>query len=494
LCVVCVWRYVSIMFYYNNIGNNDMFNYSLNGVTLRLIRETRYTNAEKECPDVKAEKECPYANIKQECPHVKAERECPYAEAKKECPYTAKKECPLRWCVTYKKKRVYYSTGIKLLWVEWNYLDALYRLTKNGEKIKSNDWDPLNKLQKNKIKDYYNDLQAYYSNRMEKNVRELAQADNFTFTSLNVKLNKVVINTANLAFQSKIDSLMKDEKVGNANVYKCALRSLESFKGNNVLFSEITPEWLKKYQSFMEKNGLRYSSIGMYLRTLRVIVNEARTQGLINPSTYPFGRGKFEIPTGSGREMALTLEDIKKIAAFECQTKTIEMSRDLWLFSFYCNGVNFGDMCRFTFDNIENDEIYFYRKKTFNKVKEKKEIIAPILPPMLDIINKWGSDDQRKSHIFPFLNECTTEEEMKHEISNLIRLVNKQIKIVTKALGLPDLSTYSARHSYATILAKKRVPESYIADQLGHANRTVTQNYFGNYSKEERFIYNSMLL
>jgi len=78
--------------------------------------------------------------------------------------------------------------------------------------------------------------------------------------------------------------------------------------------------------------------------------------------------------------------------------------------------------------------------------------------------------------------------------SNLIRLVNKQIKIVTKTLGLPDLSTYSARHSYATILAKKRVPESYTADQLGHANRTVTQNYFGNYSKEELFTYNSMLL
>ncbi len=83
---------------------------------------------------------------------------------------------------------------------------------------------------------------------------------------------------------------------------------------------------------------------------------------------------------------------------------------------------------------------------------------------------------------------------MKLKIFDIIRLTNRQIKFVTKALGLPDISTYNARHSYATILAKLKVPESYIAESLGHANRTITQGYFGSYSKEERIQYNSMLL
>jgi integrase len=144
---------------------------------------------------------------------------------------------------------------------------------------------------------------------------------------------------------------------------------------------------------------------------------------------------------------------------------------------------------------IEHHEIYFYRKKTVNKTKDKKEIVAPILEPMQRIIDRWGNDNTGNTVlIFPFCNECTTEEQYRHEIHNIIRLTNKQIKIISKALNLPDISTYSARHSYATILAKLRVPESYIAEQLGHANRTVTQNYFDNYTKKERIHYNSMLL
>jgi integrase len=273
------------------------------------------------------------------------------------------------------------------------------------------------------------------------------------------------------------------------------LHSIEAYAGKNIQFNAVTIKWLVNYQKYLEGKSISYATMGMRYRAIRAILNLAIKNNDVKESAYPFGKGKFEIPSGSGREMALTVEEVRRIAAYECPTDTLAMCRDLWLFSFYGNGVNFGDMCRFKWGDVENGEIYFYRKKTFNNTKDKKEIIAPILPPMQAIIDRWSNPNTGKNvFIFPFCNECTTEEQLKHAIHNILRLSNKQIKLVTKALELPDISTYNARHSYATILAKMRVPESYIAEQLGHANKTVTQNYFDSYTKEERITYNSMLL
>jgi len=407
-----------------------MFDYSLNGVTLRLTFDKR-------SPDENG-------------------------------------RYPIRWCVTYKRERTYLSTGIRLT---------------------PDEWTALGDSRKPSIKEHRNSLQRYYEDVIKKHVKELSETDNFTFDALNVRLSRAVIHTVNSAFDAKVKELKEAGHEGNATVYEFIKTAFETYGGKAIPFSAVTPKWLFAYQKEMEKKGISYATMGMRFRTLRAIINDAIRKGLIKANAYPFGKGKFEIPTGSGREMALYLDDIKKIAAYDCLTDTLAMCRDLWLFSFYCNGANFGDMCRFKYDNVEQGEIYFYRKKTFTKTKDKKEIIAPILEPMQRIINQWGNPNTGKNaFIFPFCNECTTEEQMRHEIHNIIRLTNKQIKIVTKALELPDISTYSARHSYATILAKKRAPESYIAEQLGHANRTVTQNYFDSYTKEERIQYNSMLL
>jgi integrase len=406
------------------------FSYSLNGVTLCLIRDIRYKDN--------------------------------------------KESCPLKWRVTCKRKVVYYSTGISLLPEAWNALEVSRKPT---------------------IKEHRDSLQRYYDEVLKRNVKELAETDNFNFDILNVRLNHAIINTVNSAFDAKIKELKDSGHIGNSTVYEFIKTALEAYAGQNIQFSTITPKWLLSYQREMERKNISYATMGMRFRTLRAIFNDAIRKDLIKQSMYPFGKGRFEIPTGSGREMALSIDDICEIAAYKCQTDTQTMCRDLWLFSFYCNGINFGDMCRLKYDNIEQNEIYFYRKKTFNKTKDKKEIIAPILKPMQDIIDRWGNQNADKdSFIFPFCNGCTTEEQMRHAIHNIIRLTNKQIKTVSKALKLPDISTYSARHSYATILAKKRVPESYIAEALGHANRTVTQNYFDSYTKEERIQYNSMLL
>jgi integrase len=408
-----------------------MFDYSINGVSMCLIRDIRSKDTNN--------------------------------------------SCPIKWRVTYKRKQVYYPFNVYLSLDDWNLLQENSR--------------------KPSIKELRDSLQIYFDAVIKKHIKELSEMDNFTFDNLNLKLSRAVINSVNAAFEDKIKELKEANAIGNSTIYQGVLNSIEAFAGKSISFSSITPKWLMNYQKHMESKQISYATMGMRFRSLRAIFNDAIRKDLIKPNTYPFGRGKFEIPSGSGRDMALTVENIRQLAAYDCPTETLTMCRDLCLFSFYCNGINFGDMCRLKYGDIEREEIYFYRKKTFNKTKDKREIVAPILEPMQRIIERWGNSNTGNDvFIFPFCNECTTEEQLKHSIHNITRLANKQIKIVCEALNLPNVSTYSFRHSYATILAKKRVPESYIAEQLGHANRTVTQNYFDSYTKEERIQYNSMLL
>ena len=386
-------------------------------------------------------------------------------------------ECPLKWCVTYQRKQVYYSTGINLNETDW---EALIGKGKTAE-----------------IKAYRKTLQTYYDDVIHKNVKDLSEKGIFNFDTLNIRLSKSAGDDLFLAYDVKIENMKSEGRIGNASFYQCSKNSITVYTTKKLKVTDISISWLNGYYKHLINKGISYATMGMYLRSLRVILNDAILTGTLSLEAYPFGKGKFIIPTATGRDLSLELSDIKKIADYNCSSRTMEMCRDLWLFSFLANGINFGDMLTLKFENIKQGEISFKRAKTIRTSTEKVDIYIPILKPLQEIINKWGNVPSAKAYIFPFLNNCKNETDRKREILNVIRLTNKQIKNVTKALELNDISTYNARHSYATILAKSidpRVPESYIAESLGHSKKTVTQNYFGGYNKQERIKYNSLLL
>ena len=388
-------------------------------------------------------------------------------------------DCPLKWCVydakaDRKNNRVYYSTGLT---------------------INKKNWDRyLSDSKAKEIKELSESLDTNFNEVMLPKVKELSEKGKFTFEALSVKLSKSVGTDVKKTFEAKIQNLIRNESIKNASVYKCTLQSIDEFYPDSISFRAITINWLNKYQRHMEAKGLRYSTIGMYMRTLRAIVNDAIKNEIINETEYPFGKDKYQIPVGEGRELALEMNEIKKIAEYNCPTKAIEMYRDLWIFSYLSSGVNFGDMLRFRYSDIKSNEIYFYRKKTKGTTNLKIEIIIPILPQMQSIIDKWGNAPTAKGYIFPLLNGLTKEIDIVKRIDVVVHSANRNIKKVTTALNMPSVSTYNCRHTFTTILAKKHVPESYIDQATGHAPSTMTKRYIGKYNKKERFEYNSMLI
>ena len=231
----------------------------------------------------------------------------------------------------------------------------------------------------------------------------------------------------------------------------------------------------------------------MYMKNLKCVINSARKKGLIRSARYPFGNDRYEIPAGSGRNMALSLREIEAVATYTDNRSGTEELRDLWFFSYLCNGINFSDMLTLKYSNIFNGEIRFLRSKTFRSIKCKKEIRAAITPEMQAIIGRWGNPNQPQNFIFKYLKGTETPFEQISIIKNVIKRCNNKLKQIAKKLKIEQLSTYTARHSFATVLKRSGANIAYISDSLGHTNLSTTENYLAGFETDE-LIKNSKLL
>lgn len=397
-------------------------------------------------------------------------------------------DCPLRWCITFNRKRIYYSTGKSLNADDWELF----------EKSEPKEFNKKNAIH---LKPLFEDLSNYFNKILEPKVKSLS--DNFSFDALNIELGKSDIKTVNDAFNSRIDALIKSNRIGNSTIYKTVRNSLENYKGKNISFNSITVSFLNNYEAHLKAEGVKTATISLYIRTLRAIINNDG-KPYLKDDAYPFGRGKYLIKTSKGGEkIALTLRQIHAIESLDCGDQLTEFCRDLWLFSFYGSGINLTDIFRLKTTDIVMGELNFVRFKTRNTKTDETFINVPILEPMKRIISKHGNKS-KGGYIFPLLNDCTNEQDRRKKIFNITHESNKRIKAICRELKhddstlmVPDydsVNNYTARHSYATILNKLKVPESFISQQLGHSKQNVTQGYFNEFDRDERFKYNSLLL
>ena len=429
------------------------------------------------------------------------------------------------WRITYKRKQVYYFTG---------------------KSYTESEWEEFQTTNKQKYREDKDDFQEYLDKTLKPLIRKLAVSNSFSFEDLNRELRGTGETTVNDAFENRIKMLHKYYKVGNANAYRTAFNALlkfahykkirgseekekfvticiedkhkivgdETIKLDDVIqFSEITTKFLNECERFWRLIQLSDASISMYMRSFRALINnkpfikdieETGGNPYLTGDKYPFGEGtgKYIIPEGGRRQIALPIEDIWRIEDYETDNTGLIFARDIFMFMFYCNGLNFGDLCRLRFSDINTytNEIKFVRKKTRSTKKgDPLPIYAPILPPMTEIINRHGNKDQ-KDYIFPFLNGIEpldkNENRIKTVISDALVPINSSLKIIASDLELdPELSTSYTRNSYITHLTS----ELYISDILvkqmvGHSTRNDVTAGYNNPTPKKRREINSQLM
>lgn len=130
-----------------------------------------------------------------------------------------------------------------------------------------------------------------------------------------------------------IDKLLQEHRIGTAVSYQTSYFNIIKFRGN-VRLVEITVSFLNQYESWMLAQDYSKTTVGIYVRQLRTLFNEAIEQGIIKREKYPFGRRKYQPPTGRNVKRSLTLEDVAKLYYYGPTCKQEQWAKDFWFFSY----------------------------------------------------------------------------------------------------------------------------------------------------------------
>lgn len=375
---------------------------------------------------------------------------------------------PVKIRVTFQRKQVYYATPFHLTPAEFE---------KTQGKRPRHPFDAIaESLQKFKrdAEDIIRELHFFSWKDFEK--RYLT--------------NKGAKDIVNVAFRERITQLRAAGQISTAVSYECAQRSLNSFLPGGK-FVDFTPYKLAAYEKFMLEKGSSKTTISMYLRSLRAIFNIAISQKDILPVVYPFRRGenekdKYEIPEGKSIKKALKMPAIEKVFNYEpIPGSSKEMARDYWIFIYLGNGMNVKDLCLLKYSDIDKNLLKFKRAKTIRQKKEK--IIQVVLQPEARaIIKKWGSPQKHPdTFIFPILTGKETPERQYQLVQQLTHVINENMREVCKDLKIvPALTTYTARHSFATVLKRSGASIDLISEMLGHSSLKTTQIYLDSFENE----------
>ena len=298
-------------------------------------------------------------------------------------------------------------------------------------------------------------------------------------------------------FEDKIKELEEVGKIGTASVYQATITSLLKFD-YEITFHKISSKYLKEYENWYVKEGKTtpkgkikggsYTTVGIYMRNLRHIVNLAIKDGLMN--SYPFGesKDKYQIPVSNNTKKALTLNEIALLINYKSKNKQEIDSLNYWLFSYLCNGMNFIDILNLKYNNIKGETLKFIRQKTKDTSKYKTEIEVVLLPETLEIIEHLGNPDKDPdNYIFPILKDGLTPIERKKLVAQHIQTTNKYMKRIAAKIGIDiNISHYYTRNSNFTITKDSGATTEYIAEQLGHQRTKVTQSYLDSFKKDTK--------
>jgi len=321
----------------------------------------------------------------------------------------------------------------------------------------------------------------------------------FSFEQFEKKFLRTSGDGGNVFYQYAqcIKTLKENNQLGTASNYEMSLQSLKNFliflKGkepSKLFFTEISPTWLNKYEKYM-LNKLHRSSttVSMYLRALRTVFNKAISDKEIEPELYPFGKNKYQVPAVQNVKKALQKEQLNTLFNSVPQTPEQEKAKDFWFFSFSCNGMNIKDIALLRWENLYEDKLIFYRAKTINTAKANlKPITVYITDHAKYVIEKYGNPKRSpKKLMFSILSDEQDEEIRFARIKNFTRFINQNLKLLAANNGLTDeISTYWARHSFATQAIRLGKTHEWVGESIGHSDPRSTKSYFAGFEDEAK--------
>jgi integrase/recombinase XerD len=280
-------------------------------------------------------------------------------------------------------------------------------------------------------------------------------------------------------FEEEIKRLKSQDRLGYAETYQSTLNCIKRFTNEkDYAFINIQLDFLRKFEVHLIERNCAITTRSVYFRTFRTLWKTAIKDKLCPEKHYPFkdfAFSKYNAPRTKKR--AISKAQIDKILEIKIDPKNdaILNSRNYFMFSFYCRGLNFTDLASLKWENIVDGELNYTRAKTGEEFRFKLHGLA------LDIIAHYENMDGNSDagYIFPILyKRHATSASIRDRKKKILKRVNGDIKELAKSVGIEKtVTTYVARHSYATILRTNGISKEVISQSLGHDSLKTTDIY-----------------
>lgn len=291
--------------------------------------------------------------------------------------------------------------------------------------------------------------------------------------------------------------LVKEKRAASAHITDANIKVLRKYFKDDVKLSSITADTLKDLERFLLLAGISMGTVSFAITNIKTVFNKAIREKLLDRDSYPFGDGKYRVAIVVKAKNATSKQMILDILNYEANTLTFEAyCRDLWVFSYLCNGMNLHDVYLLKYSCLSDRFLRFVRSKTASRTRTVKIITVPLLKQAIEIIERWGNKDKHPdNYIFNIFDKTEDAFELTRKSRKMSNNVNRHIKKIVKKLGYNvKISPVTARDAFATISLKQGRPLSDISQSLGHSDVSVTQHYLGTFSDEEKFQWQNELL
>ena len=279
-----------------------------------------------------------------------------------------------------------------------------------------------------------------------------------------------------VAFMKQVaKGLQMEGNFGTAHVYSSSLNAIIAYRGKgDFTFHEVTPEWLKGFEIHLRGRGCSWNTVSTYLRTFRAVYNRAvDCRGAVY---VPHLFRSVYTGTRADRKRALDTEDMQKVFTQLPQssavTSDMRRTQELFVLMFLLRGLPFVDLAYLRKSDLHDNVITYRRRKT------GRPLSVTLTREAMVLLKRYMNRDSSSPYLFSLLESREGTKEAYREYQLALRSFNQQLLLLGQLLGLGDrLSSYTARHTWATTAYYCEIHPGIISEAMGHSSITVTETY-----------------
>lgn len=327
--------------------------------------------------------------------------------------------------------------------------------------------------------------------------------------------------------QRAIASLKAEERFGTAHIYFYALRSYTGFVGGGeVYFGALNRQALKRYEAYLLERSHSWNTVSTYVGALRAVYNRAVDEEIIAGDYRLFSNVFTGVKVEKKR--ALRAEQMQQIVgrtlsdtrhrpddtrrlsddtrSLSDRTRSLSdpagplpagarSARDLLTLMLLLQGMPFVDLIHLRKEDIKEGDDGTCRLSSRRR-KTGTALNVEVVPEALELINRYRSTSPDSPYLLHFFDGMHSREAMYNEYRHRLRNLNYGLSQLSARCGLKGvrISSYTARHTWATLAKYCQVPEEIISEGLGHSSLKVTRTYLKSFEGGELARANRMVM